>query len=408
MTLLEKREKYAGLITQLREINERPEKEGREFNADDEQAYENCHAEVSKLRAEIDRLDKQEKLERDLKEPTTRSVLDDDDSGETRTAPDADEERSRAAFESYLGRGREGMSGKEQRGLTVDVDTEGGYIVAPQVFVNKLIKAVDNLVFMRKMATVHSIPKAESLGAPSLDADPADPTWTSEALIGSEDSTMAFGKRELHPHPLGQFIKVSRTLLRKASIGPEALVRNRLAYKLAVVQETAFLTGTGANQPLGVFTASADGIPTGRDVSSGNTSSSMTPDGLKNARWSLKPAYWARAAWIFHTDGAKQIDKLKDGEGRYMLSPNLREGPADKLLGRPMHVSAYAPSTFTSGLYVGILGDFSNYWIADSLNIEIQRLVELYAAANKVGFISRIEADGMPVLAEAFARVKLG
>ncbi len=39
--------------------------------------------------------------------------------------------------------------------------------------------------------------------------------------------------------------------------------------------------------------------------------------------------------------------------------------------------------------------------------MEVQRLVELYAATNQVGLIGRMESDGMPVLEEAFARVKL-
>jgi HK97 family phage major capsid protein len=37
----------------------------------------------------------------------------------------------------------------------------------------------------------------------------------------------------------------------------------------------------------------------------------------------------------------------------------------------------------------------------------VQRLVELYAETNETGFIGRAEVDGAPVLAEAFARVKL-
>lgn len=77
------------------------------------------------------------------------------------------------------------------------------------------------------------------------------------------------------------------------------------------------------------------------------------------------------------------------------------------LLGSPFNMSEYAPNTFTTGQYVGIFGDFSNYWIADALDMQVQRLVELYAATNQTGLIGRMETDGMPVLAEAFARVKL-
>ena len=70
-------------------------------------------------------------------------------------------------------------------------------------------------------------------------------------------------------------------------------------------------------------------------------------------------------------------------------------------------MSELMPNTFTTGLYVGIIGDFAFYWIADALDMEIQRLEELYAANNQVGFITRAKSDGMPVLEEAFARVKL-
>ncbi|MGE6825815.1 phage major capsid protein, partial [Pseudomonas soli] len=72
----------------------------------------------------------------------------------------------------------------------------------------------------------------------------------------------------------------------------------------------------------------------------------------------------------------------------------------------PYVISEFAPNTFTNGLYSGMIGDFSYYWIAEAVNLEIQRLVELYAESNQVGFIGRQEADAMPVLAEAFVRIK--
>lgn len=292
------------------------------------------------------------------------------------------------------------------RALQVDSDTAGGYLTVPVQMVDRLIQAVDNAVFIRQWATTFAVPNADSLGAPSLDNDPADPTWTSELKIGSEDSTMDLGRRELNPHPLAQFIKVSRTLLRKVP-SVEALVTQRLGYKQSVVAENAYLNGTGANQPLGVFTADDLGIGTGRDVSSGNTTTSIKFDGLISAKYTLKAQYWPRARWTFHRDGVKQIAKLKDGNGQYIWRESVRVGEPDRVLGFPVFMSEYVPNTFTTGLYVGILGDFSFYWIADALDMDMQRLVELYAATNQVGFIIRSESDGMPVLGEAFVRVTL-
>lgn len=82
-------------------------------------------------------------------------------------------------------------------------------------------------------------------------------------------------------------------------------------------------------------------------------------------------------------------------------------GSLDTLLGLPMTISEWAPNTFSTGQYVGLLGDFRRYWIADALSMQVQRLNELYAETNQVGFIGRLETDGAPVLEEAFVRVKL-
>jgi HK97 family phage major capsid protein len=291
--------------------------------------------------------------------------------------------------------------------LQKDSDPAGGFTVPPEQFVAQLIKAVDDQTFIRAKATKTTVNTADSLGIPSLDNDPADADWTSEIKTGSEDSTMSFGKRNLAPNPLAKRIKVSNTLLRISALPIENIVIDRLAYKFGITEEKAFLTGTGASQPLGLFTASADGISTGRDVSTDNTTTAMTADGLREVKYTLKGNYWTEAEWLFHRDAVKQISKLKDGQGQYLWQPGLRAGDPDTLLGFPINMSEYAPNTFTTGLYVGMLGAYKHYWIADALNMGIQRLNELYAETNQVGFIGRMELDGMPVLEEAFVRVKL-
>lgn len=291
--------------------------------------------------------------------------------------------------------------------LQKDSDTAGGFTVPPEQFVAQLIKAVDDQTFIRSKATKVPVTNADSIGVPSLDNDPADADWTSEIKTGSEDSTMDFGKRNLAPNPLAKRIKVSNTLLRISALPVENIVIDRLAYKFGVTEEKAFLTGTGASQPLGLFTASADGISTGRDVSTDNTTTAMTADGLREVKYTLKGNYWAEAEWLFHRDAVKQISKLKDGQGQYLWQPGLRAGDPDTLLGFGINMSEFAPNTFTTGLYVGMLGAYKHYWIADALNMGIQRLNELYAETNQVGFIGRMELDGMPVLEEAFVRVTL-
>jgi len=397
MNTVELRQKRANLIRKARELVELAEKEARGMVAEETNQYDAIMKDVSELGEQIERQEKLEALERTLAEPTTEAIRPESD-GAVR-----DEAKLKAATTRFLATGQ---IGPELRALQADADASGGYTVMPELFVNRLIKAIDDLVFVRQYADVQKVTTAASLGQPYLSANPADPTWTSELLIGSEDSTMAFGKRELTPHPLAQYIKVSRKLLRMAP-DTESLVIDRLAYKIAVVAENAYMNGSGSNQPLGFFTASDDGISTGRDASTGNTTTSIQTDGLKEAKYTLKAGYWPNARWIFHRSAVKQIAKLQDSEGRYLWSDSIVSGEPDRLLGFPVHMSEYAPSTFTTGLYVGILGDFRYYHIVDALDFSIQRLDELYAATNQVGFISRLESDGMPVLEDAFVRVKL-
>lgn len=318
-----------------------------------------------------------------------------------------DGKRSLEVFNRFCRSGIKELADPEVRALQADSDIYGGYIVPPQQWVSGLIQAVDNLVFMQSLSTVYVNVNAESLGQASLDNDPADPTWTKEIATGTEDSTMSFGKRELRPHPLAQLLKVSRKLIRVSNPSAEGIVRDRMAYKFAVVTENAYMNGTGSEQPLGLFAASSNGISTGRDVSTGNTATSIGADGLIEAKYTLKGQYHGSARWIFHRNAVKQIRKLKDGNGDYLWQRGLASDRPDSILDLPYSMSEYVPAIFTTGLYVGILGDFKFYYIAFALDMEIQRLEELYAATNQVGFIGRVEVDGMPVLEEAFVRVKL-
>ena len=419
----------AKLVADQRALLDKAEGEKRGLSADENINYQSMDSEVDRLTREIEREKNGEKRgvlqskENNIREflsdePDARTMFYHTDVyhrgpryGDVRGMRDTkyQSEESREAFRSYLRYGQNAIGPEHFRALQADSDTAGGFLVLPLTLAARIIKKMDDEVFIRKLATVIPCPNAESLGAPSLDNDLGDPTWTAEIATGSEDSTMSFGKRELTPHPIARLIKVSNKLIRAAFLDPETIVTDRLIYKFGNVQELAFLTGTGAGQPMGVFTAAAAGmgISTARDVSTGNTATSITTDGLIEAFYSLKAQYRKRATWILHRDAVKMIRKLKDGEGNYIWQLSIAANKPDTILGAPYGESELAPNTFTTGQYVGIVGDFSHYWIADALNMQIQRLIELYAANNQVGFIGRMELDGMPTIEEAFARLKL-
>ncbi|MFH0914825.1 MAG: phage major capsid protein [bacterium] len=412
----EERQRYKALVDEQRVLLDKADEEGRGLTPEEKAEFDKRQVDRDELRAKIDAYDERDTLKAANTADTLRLLEGQGRQVGGQEAPEGQPEiragkyasaEYRAAFKRFLVGGYQSLRPEEARALQADSDVLGGYLVAPQELVRSLLKAADDQVIIRQLATVIPVENAASLGVPTLETDIADADWTSEIATGSEDSSLGFGARELHPHPLAKRIKVSNKLLRQAFIDPEALVRDRMAYKFGVAMENGYMTGSGAGQPLGVFTASASGISTGRDVSTDNTTTEIRTDNLKRVKWTLKSQYHTGARWIFYRTVYGQVDRLKDGDGQYIVQPNMQSGAAERLLGFPVQLSEFAPSTMTTGLYVGILGDFKFYWIADALDMQIQRLVELYAETNQTGYIARLETDGQPVQEEAFVRVKL-
>jgi HK97 family phage major capsid protein len=419
MAINDLRRERGNLITEARALNDRVEAQGRDMTAEERQQWDVMIAKSDELRTRIERqetiaresamldsleeravpADAPNRTERILDglRPEVRSMVE----GIVRRNPEIGTSEYRSEFRRYLQTG-------EARNLVAQNDSLGGYMV-PVDFIASLLDTVRDQVVVRQLATNYTLTTGDSVGRPTIETDMSDADWTSEVGAVALDSALTFGKRELHPHDLTKRVLVSQKLIRSSAISPETVIRDQMAYKFGVSEEKAFMLGNGANQPLGVFVSSNDGIGAARNVSTGNATTAIGADGLFEAKYALKDGYLRSAAcrWIFHRDGIKQIQKLKDGEGRYLFQPDLRAGQGDTILGIPVVSSEFAPNTFTSGSFVGIIGDFSYYWIATSLGLQVQRLVELYAQNGQVGFIGRHAVDGMPTFGEAFARVTL-
>jgi HK97 family phage major capsid protein len=326
-------------------------------------------------------------------------------------APAADPAPEAKAFNAVL---RYGLAGArdivpvtELKGLFAGDNTQGGYLVPPQTFVNQLIKFVDDEVFIRQFATIYPLTQAQSMGVPSLDTDLADAEWTSELGASTADTTLRVGKRELRPQFLVKEARCSKFLLEQSVYPAETLVLERVGVKIGYAQENGFLNGTGSNQPLGLFTPSSMGVSTNRDTTAASATA-LDGDDLINTKYALKSAYWMRPStrWIIHRTVLGAIRKIKaTTTGEYVWQQGLAAGQPDRLLDIPILPSEFAPSTIAASQYVALLGDLSKYIIADVRGVRIQVLVEKYADTNENAYIARMELDGMPAIEEAFRRL---
>jgi len=431
--LLDARAKH---VHDARQILDRAETEKRNLSTEERASYDKLDAEIDALTGRIDGLRDQDHV-RQRRAHYDRLMS---DTGFRQTAPsrpfDAGSNPGRGEPLTVDFRGRKitlqpgtpafdraspeyrqalahyiltGEPRRESLGLQVSSDPKGGYLASTQMAA-RLIQFLDDQVFIRQLATVlPPIPDSVSLGVPTLETDPGDADWTAEVPASdiAEDDAMTLGKREFTPHLATKLVKLSMKMLRSGIFDVEDLAVRRVGYKFGVTEEKAFLTGDGNQKALGAFTASADGIPTTRDVVAASQTA-IAADELIDVKYSLKEAYQARSTWVAHRDFVKRVRKLKDTQNQYLWQPGLSSDRPDTILDRPYRMSEFAPNTFTANNYVAILGDWtSGYWIIDSLQLELQRLSELFSLKNQVGLLVRKETDGAPVLGEAFARYKL-
>lgn len=427
-TLNELRQQRGQVVNQARAIHKEAQDEGRALTAEEKQQYELLMVRQGEIKDEIAREETQRTLQAELDASVSEPNQPDPGEGADRrtsepevmyrarfcgTPLDIVPEGRRATaeynelFNRALLEGRGVLTHEENRALQADADTGGGFITAPQQFMAKLLQNVDDILYMRSLCTVIPLTSTASIGIPTLETDFDDFAWTSEIGEAAEDTAMEFGKRKLAPNRLAKLVKVSRDLIRYSALPIEGIVRQRLAYKFAYTEETHYLTGSGAGQPLGIFTASDDGVPTSADVNTEMEADNISADGLRNVRGALKQQYRKKAVWVLHRDGVTKLSTLKDGNGQYYWQPGLQAGDPDKLLSHAIVESENVPNTWSANQYVGMFCDLSWYWIVIGLDLEIQVLLEKYATTNQLGYIGRASIDGGPAIAEAFKRIKL-
>lgn len=306
-----------------------------------------------------------------------------------------------------------------ERAIQADVDLSGGALVMPESLSTEVLKAVDNILFIQKYASVMDVTNAASLGIPTIESNVNDAEWTTEISNITEGTGPTFGKRALVPTPIRKRIKVSEKFLRLAMDGvhftsnddsngvrgARNIIVNRIAYAIASTMEQAFFLGNGVGKPLGLFTASARGIPASRDIVTGSATG-LTYFGLINAKFNQKVQYHKTAMWLVNKNFVANAMKIVDANGRPIMDFSKIPQTPDTLLGNQIAMSEYCPGVFTTGAYVGIFGDLSFYYIVHSLRMTLAVADQLYLETGQIGFFAGAESDAMPVMAEAFTRMK--
>ncbi len=359
-------------------------------SAEDTATYDKMEADVVALGKEIERLEKQEAIDRELSKPLNTPLT-------TKPAvPGADAKTGRASDE-YKKAFWNVMRSKNPHydvvnALQIGSDSEGGYLV-PDEFERTLVQALEEENIFRKLAKIiqtssgdRKIPVVTTHGSAS---------WLDEEELYPE-SDEVFGQTSIGAYKLGTFIKVSDELLNDSVFDLQSYISTEFARRIGSKEEESFFVGDGSGKPTGIF-AAVGGAQLGVTAAS---VTAITVDEVLDLFYSLKSPYRKKAVFVMNDSTVKAIRKLKDGQGQYLWQPSLTAGTPDTILNRPVYTSSYVPA-IEAGAKTIAFGDFGYYWIADRQGRSFKRLNELFATTGQVGFMATQRVDGKLILPEA-------
>lgn len=359
------------------------------LSAEDSATYDKMEADVIKMGKEIERLERQDALDREMNAPTSTPIR-------TRPTSQMEDKQGRAsddykkAFWDMVRSSRSNVIIRDA--LQVGTDSEGGFLV-PDEFEHTLIEGLMDENIMRGL--VHVITTSSGDRKIPIVTSRGSASWIEEEAHYPE-SDDAFGQISLSAHKVGCMIRISEELLHDSAFDMSAFITHEFARRVGAAEEEAIISGDGNHKPTGLLHATL-GAENGVTAAS---STAITADELIDLQHSLKASYRRKASFIMNDATIKLIRKLKDGNGQFLWQPGLMYGQPDTLLNQKVLTSNYMPLA-AAGNKAILYGDYSYYWLADREGRSMQRLNELYAETGQIGFRITQRVDGRLVLPEA-------
>ena len=396
--ILELREKRAKAWEAAKAFLDTKRGENGLISAEDNAVYEKMETDVVALGKEIDRLERQEAIDRELSKPLSEPITE----KPANLAKDNNTKTGRASDEykkSFWNALRSKVPSFEiLNALQIGQDSEGGYLV-PDEFERTLIESLTEENIFRGIAKIiltssgdRKIPIVSSKGTAS---------WIDEEAVIPEDDD-SFGQMSIGAFKLGTMIKVSEELLNDSVFNLAGYISKEFGRRIGNKEEDAFFNGDGSGKPTGIFHTTG-GAQVGITTAS---ATAITADEVIDLFYSLRSPYRKNALFVTNESTVKAIRKLKDGEGQYLWQPSLKEGTTDTILGKRILTSAYVPQ-IAAGAKTIAFGDFNYYWISDRQGRSFKRLNELYATTGQVGFLATQRVDGKLILSEAIKVLQL-
>lgn len=363
-------EKRNDVLLKMTAIIDKAEEEVRAMSETEQQDYEKYKKELEALNATITAAEERARREAG-KNPKTQE--------------EKNEEEEIRAFEKYC------------RGETRALKLGDNGSIMPRTVVEKIITKVKETCPIFELADLYNI--NGELVVPYYDETSSAITAAYiEEFSDLVEKSGDLKSYTLKSHIIGALAKVSKKLINNTDFDIVGFVVNQIVKSLREMIEKEALTGE-SGKIKGIFPNAKNKV-TAPDAT-------MTPDLLIDVQMSVKEPYQEKAVWIMDRSTFREIRKLKDGDGNYLMIPDFATGGGWMLLNKKVHLSENAPK-FAASTKVLAYGDMKGYTLKIGKDIETQILQEKYSSQYAVGIETFVEADGAITNEEAIAVLEMG
>lgn len=231
--------------------------------------------------------------------------------------------------------------------------------------------------------------------------------WQAEATAATATKPV-FGTQAMRLHKLMALAPVTNELLDdSAALGSylAPLMGRSITWKT----NEAIMFGTGAGQPLGLFTnaGNAGSCAIVQAKEAGQATATVNVNNVANMIARLIPGSYAKSYWLITPDLLPALFTMTLGNYPIYLpaSAGVQGNPYGTLLGRPIIVSQHAPA-FSSQGDISLI-DFSYYrTITKASGVAIDQSMHLYFDADATAFRATFRLDGGAKIAAPITQAK--
>ena len=310
----------------------------------------------------------------------------------------AAEEKS-AGREAWTGFLRTGEAARlvEGKALSAGTPADGGHVAPPETeaLIERLVREVSPI---RQIATVkqtraHTFRKPVSLGGTTSG-------WVAETANRPETNTSTLDLLEFPAAELYAMPAATPAILDDSLVDMERWLAEEVRDVFAEAEGTAFVTGSGTNQPMGFlsYTKTADASAAWEEIGylatgvDGDFPASDPADALIDLIYAPRAGYRSNARFVMSKATVSAVRKFKDADGHYIWQPSANAGQPASLLGYPVTESEAMPGIGSDSFSIAF-GDFARgYLIVDRQGVQVLR--DPYSAKPYVLFYTTRRVGG--------------